>query len=81
MNQRQAIGGNHMIANNWQLAVPVVQQTAAQEPRIHLKIIPAQPSFNCHFPYAGRAKEKLVFRIFNQSSNLFRKPAGFTGSP
>jgi len=37
MNRRQTLGGNDMIADDWQLAVTVVQQAAAQQPRITLK--------------------------------------------
>jgi hypothetical protein len=50
MNRWQAIDGNDVIADDWQLAVPVVQYAAPQKSRIHLKIISAQPSFDCHFP-------------------------------
>ena len=81
VNRWQAIDGNDVIAADRQLAVSVVQKTPAQQPRVYLKIVSAQPSFNCHFPYASRTKEKLVFRIVDQVSSLFWEPARFTGSP
>jgi hypothetical protein len=75
MNKRQAMGGDDMVADDWQLAVPVVQQTPAEQPRIHLKIFSAQPAFDCHFPYTGRAKKKLVSRIVDQGSSRRGSPA------
>jgi hypothetical protein len=50
MNERQAIGGNDMVADDWQLAVPVVQETPAEQPHIHLKIFSAQSAFDCPLP-------------------------------
>jgi hypothetical protein len=50
MNRWQAIDGNDVIADDWQLAVPVVEKTPAQQPRINRKIFPTQAALNHHFP-------------------------------
>src|SRR5258708_1380430 len=70
-----------MIANDGQLAVPIVQETAAQQSRIDPKIFPPQPTFNRHFPQTGGAEEKLVVRIVDQLSSFLGEPLRFTGRP
>ena len=39
-----------MIAEDGQLAVAIVQEAAAQQPRVHFEIFPAQPALNRHLP-------------------------------
>jgi len=50
MNRWQAIDGSDVTADDWQLAVPVVQKTPAQQSRINRKIFPTQAPLNHHFP-------------------------------
>src|SRR5579863_8924286 len=70
-----------MIAENWQFAVAVVEQSSAKQARIGLKISPAQPQFESHFPDAGRAEEKFVRRIVNQFHSSNREPIWLGSSP
>jgi hypothetical protein len=67
MYRGQAANRNHMIADNWQLAIAVVQQATTQQPCVYFEIRAPQPALDHYFPPTDWAEEYLIVWIVNQT--------------
>lgn len=70
VNARYAVDSNDVIAHDGQLAIAIVEQSAAKQPGIDLKVLAAQPTLDHNFPQTGGAEQKLILWIVDQSASF-----------
>ena len=73
MNRRQRIDRHRMFAGDGQLTVAIVEQSATQNTRINLEVIPPKSALYGDLPKAGSTEHPLVFRIFKQRPRFARQ--------
>src|SRR6185312_16360580 len=70
-----------MHAADGQFAISVIQQPAAQQPRVYFQVITTQPAFDHNFPKARGTENKLALLIFYEVARCLRETVGLTGRP
>src|SRR5271167_2043247 len=63
---RQTVEGDGVLTGDRQLAIAIVQETAAQKPGVCPKIASAEAVLDRDLPQAGRAEDRLILRIIEQ---------------
>jgi len=64
-----------------QLAIAIIQETAAQQPGIDPKIAAAEAVIDRHLPEIGRTEDRLVLEIIEQPARGGRQPIRVSGRP
>jgi hypothetical protein len=62
-----------MRAGDRQLAIVVFEQSAPQEPRIHLEIFSSKTTLDRYFPQARRAEEQFVVWVVDRCTRRRRQ--------
>lgn len=79
MNRRQSIDGHRVLPRDREFLIIVIDETAPQHSRVHLKIVPPQAALDRNLPQARRAIDQLVARIAQQCTGRDRQPPRLTG--
>ena len=66
VNRRQAVKGDDVITDDRKFGVAIVEQPAAQESRVGLKISPTETPLYGNLPRTGGTEEQLVLSIIDQ---------------
>jgi hypothetical protein len=75
------VEGDGVLTGDRQLAIAIIQETAAKKPSVSPKIASAEAVLDRDLPQAGRAEDRLILRIIEQPARGARQTLGVSGRP